>query len=154
ARSVETALGGQPVLPVMISYTCNLSLGNTPGMLANVDQHAHSFANLILTLNTANTAVDRAHPVPAGIIVNPDFIGACPQGGIAPNYAMPVRAPLQTALDHWSVDATIPPSITEDVTGYVAAVNWLFYTVAPKVVFGWQANLWGVGRSEWIYEDA
>jgi hypothetical protein len=45
ARSVETELGGQPVLPVMISYTCNLSQGNTKGMLANADQHAHSFAN-------------------------------------------------------------------------------------------------------------
>ncbi|MFC0397720.1 hypothetical protein [Paraburkholderia rhizosphaerae] len=154
ARSIETALGGQPVLPVMISYTCNLSLGNTPGMLANADQHAHSFANLILTLNTANTAIDGAHPVPTGIIVNPDFISACQQGGISASYAMPVRTPLQTALDHWAVDVPIPSSITEDVTGYVAAVNWLFYTVAPKIVFGWQVNLWGVGRSEWIYEDA
>jgi hypothetical protein len=51
------------------------------------------------------------------------------------------------------VTGTIPASITEDVKGYVAAVNWLIYTVAPKVVFGWQVNLWGVGRSEWVYED-
>jgi hypothetical protein len=153
ARSVETQLGGQPVLPVMISYTCNLSLGDTPTMLANADQHAHSFANLILSLNTAKKTIDSAHPVPAAFIVNPDFLGACQQGGYAPDYAMPVRDPLQTALDHWSVSATIPASITEDIEGYVAAVNWLMYTVAPNVTFGWQVNLWGVGQSEWIYED-
>ncbi|GAB7521600.1 hypothetical protein [Paraburkholderia sp. 2C] len=154
ARGVETQLGGQPVLPVMISYTCNLSLGNTPGMLADADQHAHSFANLILSLNTANQTIDSAHPVPAGFIVNPDFLGACQQAGYGPSYGMPVRAPLQTALDHWSVSATIPSSITENIKGYVAAVNWLVYTVAPKVVFGWQINLWGVGQSEWIYDDS
>jgi hypothetical protein len=154
ARGVETQLGGQPVLPVMISYTCNLSGGNPAGMLANVDQHAHSFANLILSLNTANKTIDSTHPVPAGFIVNPDFLGECEQVGYGPDYGMPVRAPLQTALDHWSVSATIPSSITEDIKGYVAAVNWLVYTVAPQVVFGWQINLWGVGRSEWIYDDS
>jgi len=154
ARAVETQLGGQPVLPVMISYTCNLSLGNTSGMLANADQHAHSFANLILSLNTANLTIDSTHPVPAGFIVNPDFLGACQQGGFEPEYNMPVRAPLQTALDHWSVGATIPSGITEDIKGYIAAVNWLVYTVAPKIVFGWQINLWGVGRSEWIYDES
>jgi hypothetical protein len=123
-------------------------------MLANADQHAHSFANLILSLNSANQRIDSAHPVPAAFIVNPDFLGACQQGGYAPTYAMPVRAPLQTALDHWQLSATIPASITEDIQGYVAAVNWLMVTVAPKITFGWQINLWGVGRSEWIYEDA
>ncbi|HEY4352985.1 MAG TPA: hypothetical protein VGN31_17265 [Paraburkholderia sp.] len=154
ARNTETQLGGQPVLPVMISYTCNLSLGDTPGMLANADQHAHSFANLILSLNTANGTIDSTHPVPAGFIVNPDFLGACEQAGYGPAYGMPVRAPLQTALDHWKVSAAIPSSITEDIKGYVAAVNWLVHTIAPKAVFGWQINLWGVGMSEWIYDDS
>jgi hypothetical protein len=153
ARSIEAQLGGQPVLPVMISYTCNLSLGDFATILADADQHAHSFANLILSLNTANATIDSVHPVPAGFIVNPDFLGACEQQGYGPDYSMPVRAPLQTALDHWSVDAIIPASISEDIQGYVAAVNWLIHTVAPDVVFGWQINLWGVGRSEWIYEE-
>lgn len=154
ARTIETQLGNkQPVLPVMISYTCNLSLGNTPGQLANGDQHAHSFANYILSLNLANKAIDSAHPVPAGYVINPDFLGACQQGAFTADYAMPVRQPLQTALDHWSVIATIPASVTDTIRGYVAAVNWLTRTIAPKVVFGWQINLWGVGRSEWIYED-
>ncbi|MDE1183078.1 hypothetical protein [Paraburkholderia sp.] len=155
ARSIESQLGNvQPVLPVLISYTCNLSLGNTPGQLANADQHAHSFANYILSLNLANQAIDASHPVPAGYVINPDFLGACQQANLGPDYSMPVRAPLQTALDHWSVKAAIPAGITDTIRGYVAAVNWLTRTIAPNVVFGWQVNLWGVGRSEWIYEDA
>jgi hypothetical protein len=152
ARTVESRLPGQTVLPVPISYTCNLSLGNTPGILADANGHAHSFANYILALNIANQYA-AGHPVPAGFIVNPDFLGACQQGGYGPTYAMPVRAPLQTALDHWGVQATIPASITENIAGYCAAVNWLTRTVAPNVTFGWQINLWGVGASEWIYSN-
>lgn len=154
ARNVETQLGNlQPVLPVMVSYTCNLSLGDTPTILANADAHAHSFANYILALNIATEAIDNAHPVPAGFIVNPDFLGACEQANFSATYAMPVRGPLQTALDHWSLSVAIPSNITEDIAGYVLAVNWLTRTVAPAVTFGWQINLWGVGYSEWIYED-
>jgi len=154
ARNVEAQLDSiQPVLPVMVSYTCNLSLGNTPGILANADAHAHSFANYILALNIATESIDDEHPVPAGFIVNPDFLGACEQANFGPTYSMPVRGPLQTALDHWSLSLEIPGNITEDIAGYVLAVNWLTRTVAPSVTFGWQINLWGVGYSEWIYED-
>ncbi|WP_454766664.1 hypothetical protein [Cupriavidus campinensis] len=152
ARNVEQQIGGgHQVLPVMVSYTCNLSLGDTPTQLANKQGLAHSFANLILSLNLTMAHLDASHPVPCGYVVNPDFIGACQQGGFAPDYAMPVREPLQMALDHWNVVATIPASIEENIRGYVAAVNWLIRTVAPAVTFGWQVNLWGVGASEWIY---
>lgn len=152
ARDVEQQIGGgHQVLPVMVSYTCNLSLGDTPTQLANKQGLAHSFANLILSLNLANQHIDAQHPVPAGFVVNPDFLGACQQGGFAPTYAMPVREPLRMALDHWGVTATIPDHIEENIRGYVAAVNWLIRTVAPTVTFGWQVNLWGVGASEWIY---
>ncbi|MDT6964433.1 hypothetical protein QTN24_23245 [Cupriavidus sp. SZY C1] len=152
ARDVEQQIGGNHrVLPVIVSYTCNLSLGDTPTQLANKQGLAHSFANLILSLNLSNQHIDADHPVPAGYVVNPDFLGACQQGGFGPEYAMPVREPLRMALDHWNVQAAIPASITENVRGYVAAVNWLIRTVAPAVSFGWQVNLWGVGASEWIY---
>jgi hypothetical protein len=154
ARDTETALGGtQPVLPVPISYTCNLSLGDTPTILADPDAHARSFANYILALNIATSSADANHPVPAGFIVNPDFLGACQQGNFAPTYSMPVISPLTTALAHWNIAATVPASITDTIAGYVLAVNWLTRTIAPSVTFGWQINLWGVGFSEWIYED-
>ena len=152
AREVERLIGGgHKVLPVIISYTCNLSLGDTPTQLANADGLAHSFANFILSLNIAMDHLDADHPVPCGFVVNPDFLGACQQGGFGPEYSMPVRAPLRTALDHWNVVATIPPTIEDNIRGYVAAVNWLVRTVAPAVTFGWQVNLWGVGASEWVY---
>ena len=152
ARDVERQIGGgHQVLPVLVSYTCNLSLGDTPTQLANKQGLAHSLANLILSLNLAKAHTDADHPVPAGYVINPDFLGACQQGGFAPEYAMPVREPLRMALDHWNVQATIPDSIEENIRGYVAAVNWLIRTVAPAVTFGWQVNLWGVGASEWIY---
>lgn len=154
ARNVELQLGNtQPVLPVMVSYTCNLSLGDTPTILANADAHAHSFSNYILALNIATEAIDSDHPVPAGFIVNPDFLGACQQANYGATYPMPVREPLQQALDHWSIKAAIPDNIAENIAGYVLAVNWLTRTVAPSVTFGWQINLWGVGYSEWIYEN-
>lgn len=154
ARDVERQIGGgHKVLPVIVSYTCNLSLGDTPTQLANKQGLAHSFGNLILSLNLVNEHIDADHPVPAGYVINPDFLGACQQGGFGPEYAMPVREPLRMALDHWNVAATIPSHIEENIRGYVAAVNWLFRTIAPAVTYGWQVNLWGVGASEWIYSS-
>lgn len=154
ARAVETQLSdGNPVLPVMISYTCNMSGGNPGDHLDNVDGLAHSFANLILSLNIANSKIDDQHPVPAGYVINPDFLGACQQDGLSPDYEMKVREPLTTALAHWNVSAEIPSTITDCLRGYVLAVNWLFRTVAPTCPFGWQVNLWGVGASTWVYQD-
>ena len=145
---------GQTVLPMMISYTCDLSGGNYDN-LQNSDRLAHSFANLIVSLKDANETI-KTYPVPAvGYIVNPDFIGASQQKGLTPGYIMPVRKPLQDALDHWEVPAEIPANIEDTLGGYVLAVNWLMRTIALTVTFtvtfGWQLNLWGVGSSNWIY---
>jgi hypothetical protein len=153
ARAVEQELGdGKPVLPVMISYTCNLS-GGSDSNLQNEEGLAHSFGNLILSLDIANQAIDEQHPVPAGYVVNPDLIGDGQQKNRSPGYAMPVRGPLQTALDYRGVVAEIPDYITDNFGGYVRAVNWLVRTVAPAVTFGWQVNLWGVGSSTWVYTE-
>ena len=153
ARAVEQQLDDDnQVLPVMISYTCNMSGGNPADHLRNDEEGlAHSFANLILSLNIANANKDDDHPVPAGYLVNPDFIGACQQDKLTPDYQMGVRDPLATAMKHWDIVAEIPESISNDLRGYVLAVNWLFRTVAPSCTFGWQVNLWGVGSSQWIY---
>ncbi|KAK4237477.1 hypothetical protein C8A03DRAFT_34545 [Achaetomium macrosporum] len=135
ARNIETKLAdGNPVLPVMVSYTL-----------------VRSFANFILALRIATAGKDEQHPVPAGFVVNPDFLGACQQEGIEPSYRMPVTEPLQTALDHRGVPDKIPAAITDDLRGYVRAVNWLVRLVAPDVTYGWQVNLWGVGHSRWLY---
>ena len=136
------------VLPVMISYTCDLSGGDTFGRLSNAEGLAYSFANLILSLQIAKK---HEVTVPAGYIVNPDFLGECQKAQLPPSFQMPVQSPLQMALSHRNVGATIPSSITNKLQGYVLAVNWLIRTVADGVTFGWQVNLWGVDSSEWIY---
>ncbi|KAK0670170.1 putative carbohydrate binding domain protein [Cercophora samala] len=150
AAKIESKLGsGHTVLPIMISYTCNLSLGAVPDQLGSGSQHAHSFANLILSLNLAKKT--GKPEVPAGYIVNADFLGETQKHGFGPDYSMPVRAPLEDALAHHSISTSVPSSITDTLKGYVTAVNWLFRTVAPEVTFAWQVNLWGGGSSTWIY---
>ncbi|KAG8406658.1 hypothetical protein J3458_020997 [Metarhizium acridum] len=154
ARDIEAKLGdGSSVLPIMISYTVNLSLGDIYKKLQDTTGLTHSFANLILSLNISNSFIDQDHPVPAGFIVNADFLGEGQKENLV-DYAMPVREPLQGALDHWSVQESIPDSISDTFAGYTLAVNWLIRTVAPSVTFGWQVNVWGGGTSTWIYDTS
>jgi hypothetical protein len=151
AHDVEKELtDGSTVLPDVISYTCNLSLGDIYEQLRHEDWLTHSFANLIVALNIATSAIDDDHPVPAGFIVNPDFFGEGQKANLV-DYGVPVRKPLRDALDHWQVEAEIPDSIVDNFAGYTHAVNWLIRTVAPSVTFGWQVNIWGGGTSTWIY---
>lgn len=151
AAKIESQLeGDHSVLPIMISYTVNLSLGDVISQLTNETQLAHSFGNLILSLKLAKEASKK--PVPAGYIVNPDFLGEC-QKGVRPDFVMPVRNSLEEALNYRNVDVEVPSAITDTLKGYVFAVNWLIRTVAEEVTFGWQVNLWGVGSSEWVYLD-
>ncbi|EFY96498.1 hypothetical protein X797_008727 [Metarhizium robertsii] len=155
ARAVERELGhGKPVLPVMVSYTCNLQGFQVQDRLRNhEDWLANSFANLILSLQIANSTMDPQHLVPGGYIVNPDFVSTCQREGLTAKFTMTVRGPLQSAIDYRKVAADIPDSISEDLGGYVAAVNWLFRTVSPAVPFGWHVHLEGAGGPEWIYQD-
>ncbi|KAG8158106.1 hypothetical protein KVR01_011867 [Diaporthe batatas] len=150
AALVSENLGGQPVLPVMISYTVNLSGGDSETHLLDESGLEHSFGNLILSMQLAKKASE--NKVTAGYIVNPDFLGANEQDKRSPDFSMPVVAPLTKALAHRNVDAAVPSTITNTLAGYVQAVNWLIRTAAPEVTFGWQVNLWGVGSSAWIYD--
>ncbi|KAI0596739.1 putative hydroxymethyltransferase [Biscogniauxia sp. FL1348] len=149
ANKVEEALGSDhPVLPVLVSYTVNLSGGNMPNLQDKAGL-AHSFGNLILSLTLAKKAGKES--VPAGYIVNPDFLGECQSHGLGPDHKMPVCDPLKDALKYRKVEVEVPGVITDTLQGYVVAVNWLIRTVAEKATFGWQVNLWGVGTSAWIY---
>lgn len=139
ARDVEKELtDGSRALPVIISYTCNISLGDIYEQLRQKEWLTHSFANLILALNIDD------HPVPAGFIVNPDFLGEGQKANLM-NHGVPVREPLRGALAHCKVEAD---SITDNFAGYIHAVNWLIRTVAPSVTFGWQVNIWGGGTGD------
>lgn len=153
ARTIENESPADGnVLPVMISYTVQLSGGGVSG-LSNRDAHMHCFGNFILALITAQNKQDAAHPVPAGFIVNPDFLGECQKNKITRETPMPVRGPLSDALKHWNINLPIPEVFEDNVGGYIQSVNWLVRTIAPAVTFGWQINLWGVGTSIWIYDN-
>ncbi|KAI0378514.1 putative hydroxymethyltransferase [Hypomontagnella monticulosa] len=147
AATIQRELG-HPVLPVMISYTVNLSLANYEERLHNKEWLAHSFGNFIVSLRDARDTSEET--IPAGYIVNPDFLGEC-QRQFSPTYEMPVREPLVEALAHHGVDLKVPDDVEENLKGYVLAVNWLARSYVENVTFGWQVNLWGVGTSEWVY---
>ncbi|KAI1824521.1 putative hydroxymethyltransferase [Xylaria intraflava] len=150
AATVSAALGGQKVLPVMISYTVNLSGGDGDTHLRNEEGLMHSFANLILSLLTAKQT--SKNDVPAVYIINPDFLGDGQQQHRLPTFTMKVIDPLAKAMAHHKIEGSIPLAATDTLAGYVQAVNWLIRTIAPNVTFGWQANLWGVGAATWIYK--
>lgn len=166
ARRLETEFknvekgSGHRVLPVMISYTVQLS-GGDDAALKDAGKLKNSFANFILTLHTLMQHKDADHLVLGGIIVNPDMLGNCQQHNLHADYPVPVKGPLQAALTARealiktipgvSAVPVVPPEITEDLKGYIQSVNWLISTLAPDVTFGWQINLWGTGSSNWIY---
>jgi hypothetical protein len=152
ARDVE-AKSGDRVLPVMVSYTCNLSLGDVENIIGDAERHQFSFANFIQALQMAQAMKDDDHPTPAGFIVNPDYLGECQKYGFSADYAIPVRKPLAEAMAHHGVDIAIPAGITNTLKGYIKGVNWLVRVVAPDVALGWQINLWSVGGSQWVYND-
>ena len=152
ARNVS-AKTNDNVLPVMVSYTCNLSLGDVENIIDDPVRHEFSFANFIQALQMAQAMKDDAHPVPAGFIVNPDYLGECQKYGFSPDYPIPVRQPLAKALAYHGVNITVPAGITDTLKGYIKGVNWLVRVVAPDVVLGWQLNLWSVGGSQWVYSD-
>lgn len=152
ARDVE-AITHDSVLPVMVSYTCNLSLGDVENIIDDPLRHKFSFANFIQALQMAQAMKDDEHSVPAGFIVNPDYLGECQKYGFKPDYAIPVRQPLSEAMAHHGVNIAIPAAITDTLKGYITGVNWLVRVVAPDVVLGWQLNLWSVGGSQWVYND-
>lgn len=170
SRAIKLAQGvsaklkdSTPVLPVMVSYTCNFSGGDAVGKLGNESAHKFSFANFIQALSMAEDEYhEKDHPVPAGFIVNPDFLGECQKHGFLPEQEVKVRKPLEEALSYHKghpthkvskADIEIPDDITDTLKGYIKAVNWLARIIAPHVVIGWQVNLWGVASSSWIYGD-
>ncbi|CAG8958996.1 hypothetical protein HYFRA_00012155 [Hymenoscyphus fraxineus] len=155
AAEVEAKVG-KSVLPILVAYTTNLSLGDPCIRLQNETEIQHGFSNLILSLQIAvKTAKEKGgREVPAAYIMNPEFLGTCQQQNLSPDFAMPVRGALRGALEYRAVKGDIPEDITNTLKGYVSAVNWVIRLVARDITFGWQANIWGVGNATWIYDQS
>ncbi|PHH89076.1 hypothetical protein CDD83_6686 [Cordyceps sp. RAO-2017] len=154
ARNVEVALDdGNSVLPIMVSYTCNHAGGNVEMRLNDETSLMHGFGNYILALELAAAARDEEHPVPAGFAINPDFLSACQQADLPPEYEVWMRRLLLCALDYRNIDIQVPDSITDTLRGYVLSVNWLSRLVGPHATFGWHVNPCLKGRSQWIHSN-
>ena len=143
------------VLPILVAHTISISLssGDVRTALQTSPKLEHTFANIIITLQTAQEHKDTHHPVPAAIILNPAFLAECQKNSLPADHGMPVLEPLARALEHRGLPPTeIPERVTNTLQGYVQAVNWLIKTVAPAVSFGWSVDIWGSGSAAWVYE--
>lgn len=46
------------------------------------------------------------------------------------------------------------PTFSDDLYGYIQAVNYLVRQFAPDVAFGWQTNVWATGTADWVLREA
>lgn len=160
-RKLE-AQSGRAVMPVMVVYTANASGGSAITDLQDPQRLRNHFGNFITQCLAAQSWKDEQHPVPATFVLNPDFLGAMqqePYGYTAVRQAnsMPVNAQLAVAVhDLTSVltfSAPSLPAFSDDIYGYLQAVNFIVHRFAPDVAFGWQTNVWATGTADWLLRD-
>jgi hypothetical protein len=160
-RKLE-AQSGRAVMPVMVVYTANASGGSAITDLQDPQRLRNHFGNFITQCLAAQSWKDEQHPVPATFVLNPDFLGAMqqePYGYTAVRQAnsMPVNAQLAVAVrDLTSVLTFSTPSLpvfSDDIYGYLQAVNFIVHRFAPDVAFGWQTNVWATGTADWLLRD-
>lgn len=42
------------------------------------------------------------------------------------------------------------PTFSNDLYGYVQAINYIVRQFAPDIAFGWQTNVWATGTADWL----
>lgn len=157
-REIEKE-AGRPVMPVMVVYTANASGGSALADLQDGQRLRNHFGNFVTQCLAAQSYKDSDHPVPATFVLNPDFLGAMqqePYGYLAVRQAnsIAVNAQLAAALNALPAlpgfcKPTLP-TFTNDLYGYVQAINYLVRQFAPDVAFGWQTNVWATGTADWV----
>ncbi|OJJ68854.1 hypothetical protein ASPBRDRAFT_77189 [Aspergillus brasiliensis CBS 101740] len=165
ASNIEKAIGtDHTVLPVLISYTCNLS-GGDKDVLTSTEKHKHSLGNTIQALQLTMKSGHASRPIRSAIILNPDFIGMCQKLKYGADQEVPFLDSLKEALKYRNEEDKInliPDDIDNTLRGYVRALHWLVRTLTkdpdtgnPAVSLGWQVNLWAGEESGalWIYQD-
>lgn len=161
ARKIEKE-SGRPVMPVMVVYTANASGGSALPDLQEPQKLRNHFGNFITQCVAAQSYKDPDHPVPATFVMNPDFLGAMQQEpygytAVRAKNSMQVNQQLAAAVHalagglHYSVPAL--PLFSDDLYGYLQAVNFVKHHFAPDVPFGWQTNVWATGTADWLLRD-
>ncbi|GLA07972.1 hypothetical protein AnigIFM60653_009492 [Aspergillus niger] len=164
ASEVEKAIGtDHTVLPVLVSYTCNLS-GGDMDVLTDEVKHEHSLKNFIQCLQLTMRSGPASRRPRAAFILNADFIGMCQKKHYNADERVPFLNSLEEALKFHNEEDKIdliPDGIDNTLGGYVRALNWLARiltkdpnTGKPAISLGWQVNLWAGEESGavWIYE--
>ena len=153
---------GRTVMPVMVVYTANASGGSALADLQDKTRLRNHFGNFITQCLAAQSYKDAQHPVPATFVLNPDFLGAIQQepGGyraVRQKNSIPVNEQLAAAI---ALLGSVPgfrkpelPTFSDDLYGYIQAVNYLVRQFAPDVAFGWQTNVWSTGTADWVLRD-
>ena len=160
-RQIEKE-SGRSVMPVMVVYTANASGGSAVSDLQDNQKLCNHFGNLITQCQAAQSYKDDAHPVPATFVLNPDFLGAMQQEpygyqALRQKNSIPVNAQLAEAVKalapvlHYSIPAL--PVLSNDLYGYIQAINYIVHQFAPDVAFGWQTNVWSTGTADWVLRE-
>lgn len=160
-RKIEKE-SGRPVMPVMVVYTANASGGSALPDLQDTQKLRNHFGNFITQCIAAQSWKDADHPVPATFIMNPDFLGAMQQepygytavrqkNSMQVNQQLAEAVKAQAGVLHYS--APTLPMFSNDLYGYLQAVNFVKHHFAPDVPFGWQTNVWATGTADWLLRD-
>jgi hypothetical protein len=95
-------------------------------------------------------------------VLNPDFLGAMQQepygyAAVRQKNSMQVNVLLAKAISDLSSTLTftrpVPPTFSDDLYGYVQAINYIVHQFAPDVAFGWQTNVWATGTADWLLRE-
>ncbi|MEO3990142.1 chitinase [Pseudocitrobacter cyperus] len=150
------------VMPVMVIYTANASGGSALSDLQDNQKLHNHFGNFITQCLTAQSYKDAEHPVPATFVLNPDFLGAIEQEPygytvVRQKNSVQVNAQLAAAVRELAslpgFNAPALPVFSDDLYGYVQAINYIVRHFAPDVAFGWQTNVWATGTADWLLRD-
>lgn len=162
ARLLEAKGDNVSIMPVVVVYTSGASSStdamNTDFGLSTKPEYAknlqHRLANLIIIANYLQSQKDDTHPIPATLIINPDFLGEIHKiaKGVewAPFNLKTMKLKLRTAIVRAYKDANvpvptdIPAEFTNQagINAYMDAIGWIIKTQAPDVPFGWMDNIW------------
>lgn len=151
------------VMPVMVVYTANASGGSALADLQDNQKLHNHFGNFITQCYVAQSYKDDRHPVPATLVLNPDFLGAIEQEPygytvVRQKNSVQVNAQLAAAVRELApllgFEPPALPVFSDDLYGYVQAINYLVHHFAPDVAFGWQTNVWATGSADWVLRDS
>lgn len=168
-RAMESNLAGQTFMPTIVFYTVDGSSSHyTIQLDLSNDSSKHylrnHYINLISLLKQLEGYKDAKHPVPATLLLNPDFLGemhkSC-QPGYCPtpfDYAVPVASGLTEAFDYLGLNkADIPAEFMAANTtlpNYIRSLNWLVRKFGPNIPYGWHYNVWAGDQTGhgWLHQ--